>query len=46
LEEGKKSYGLSFTLRDDNGTLNDKQIETTMKKIQEAFEKDFGAVLR
>ncbi len=46
LEEGKKSYGLSFTLRDDNGTLNDKQIETTMKKIQEVFEKDFGAVLR
>ncbi len=46
VPEGKKSYGLSFELQDDNKTLNDKQIEKTMTKLIGAFEKQFGAELR
>jgi phenylalanyl-tRNA synthetase beta chain len=46
LEEGKKSYALSFTLSDETATLNDKQIEQTMLRLQQTFEKDFGAILR
>jgi len=46
IPENKKSYALSFTLRDDAATLNDKQIEGVMSKLLQAFEKDFGAVLR
>ena len=46
LPDGKKSYALSFVLRDNEKTLNDKQIEFTMDKILKAFEKDFGAELR
>ena len=46
LPEGKKSYALSFTLQDENKTLTDKQIDKIMKKLQQRFEKDFGATLR
>lgn len=46
VPEGKKSYALSFILRDDNKTLNDKQIDKVMQKLQQNFEKQFGAVLR
>jgi len=46
LPEGKKSYALSFVLRDENTTLNDKQIEKVMTKLQNAFETQFGAELR
>ncbi len=46
LPEGKKSYGLSFILSDDQGTLNDKQIDKIMSKIQALFEREFGAELR
>ena len=46
LPEGKKSYALSFTLLDERKTLTDKQIEKIMKKLQNRFETDFGAVLR
>lgn len=46
LPEGKKSYALSFVLRDENATLNDKQIEKVMSKLQNAFETQFGAELR
>ncbi len=46
LPEGKKSYALSFVLRDENTTLNDKQIEKVMNKLQNAFETQFGAELR
>ena len=46
LPKGKKSYALSFTLQDDRKTLTDKQIDKIMKKLQQRFEKDFGASLR
>ena len=46
LPKGKKSYALSFTLQDDRKTLTDKQIDKIMTKLQQRFEKDFGASLR
>lgn len=46
LPEGKKSYALSFVLRDEQATLNDKQIEGIMSKLQQSFEKEFEASLR
>lgn len=46
LPKGKKSYGLSFTLLDQESTLTDKQIDKIMSKLQECFEKDFDAQLR
>ena len=35
LPEGKKSYAVSFILHDEEKTLEDKQIENLMRKIQE-----------
>lgn len=46
LEEGKKSYALSFTLQDKEKTLNDKQIDNVMKRLQSMFETKFNAKLR
>lgn len=46
LPKGKKSYALSFTLQDEKKTLTDKQIDKIMNKLQQRFEKDFGAQLR
>ena len=46
LPENKKSYAISFTLQDEKKTLTDKQIDKIMKKLQQNFEKDFGATLR
>jgi phenylalanyl-tRNA synthetase beta chain len=46
LDVGKKSYALSFVLRDSDKTLKDKQIEKTMATIQKALESELGAELR
>ncbi len=46
IEQGKKSYALSFILQDADKTLTDKQIDKIMNKIQYIYEKQFGAVLR
>ncbi|SEQ97312.1 phenylalanyl-tRNA synthetase beta subunit [Hyunsoonleella jejuensis] len=46
LPAGKKSYAVSFTLQDENKTLNDKQIDKIMNKLQSNFEKQLGAELR
>lgn len=46
LPKGKKSYALSFTIQDENKTLTDKQIDKIMAKLQQTFEKEFGATLR
>jgi len=46
LPEGKKSYAVSFTLQDENKTLNDKQIDKIMSKLQANFEGKLGAELR
>ncbi|MCD8044491.1 MAG: phenylalanine--tRNA ligase subunit beta [Tannerellaceae bacterium] len=46
LAPGKKSYAVSFYLQDENKTLNDKQIDSIMKKIQTNLEQKLGAQLR
>ncbi len=46
LPEGKKSYAITMTLRDDERTLNDKQIEAVMNKIITNLRKKVGAELR
>ncbi len=46
LPKGKKSYAVSFTLQDEKKTLNDKQIDKIMNKLQANFEKQVGAELR
>jgi phenylalanyl-tRNA synthetase beta chain len=46
VPEGKKSYALSFVLQDENKTLTDKVIDKTMRRLQQTFEKELGAVLR
>ncbi|GAB5563861.1 MAG: phenylalanine--tRNA ligase subunit beta [Winogradskyella sp.] len=46
LPEGKKSYAVSFTLQDENKTLNDKQIDKIMSKLKSNFESKLGAELR
>jgi phenylalanyl-tRNA synthetase beta chain len=46
LPAGKKSYAVSFTLQDENKTLNDKQIDKIMSKLQSNFESKLGAELR
>jgi len=43
---GKKSYAMSFLLRDDEKTLTDQIIEKTMDKILRAFQDKFHAALR
>lgn len=46
LPAGKKSYAVSFYLQDEEKTLNDKQIDAIMKKIQTNLEQKLGASLR
>lgn len=46
LEAGKKSYALSFTLQDEDATLNDKQIDTVMQKLIKNYTEKMGATLR
>ncbi len=46
LEVGKKSYALSFTLLDEEATLNDKQIDNVMQKLIKTYTEKLGATLR
>ncbi|MGK0414927.1 MAG: phenylalanyl-tRNA synthetase beta chain, partial [Polaribacter sp.] len=46
LPEGKKSYAVSFVLQDDNKTLEDREIDKIMQKLQQSFENKLDAVLR
>ena len=46
LPQGKKSYALSFTIQDEEKTLNDKQIDSVIQKLIINFEKETGAVVR
>jgi phenylalanyl-tRNA synthetase beta chain len=46
LPEGKKSYAVSFYIQDEEKTLNDKQIESIMQKIQKNLKDKLGASLR
>lgn len=46
IAEGKKSYAVSFVLQDKDKTLNDKQIEAVMAKLQKNLETQLNATLR
>jgi len=46
LPEDKKSYAVSFLIQDEEKTLNDKQIDKIMQKLQTTFEKNLQATLR
>jgi phenylalanyl-tRNA synthetase beta chain len=46
LPNGKKSYAVSFTFRDEHKTITDKQIDKVMKKLQSNFESKLNAELR
>ncbi len=42
----KKSYGVSFTLQDENKTLTDKQIDKVMRSLINIFQRELGAEIR
>lgn len=46
LPKGKKQYALSFILQDENKTLTDKIIDSTMNRLIKAFESKAGGKLR
>ncbi|MFT5753343.1 MAG: phenylalanyl-tRNA synthetase beta chain [Flavobacterium sp.] len=46
LPENKKSYAVSFIMNDEKKTLEEKQIEKVMQKLQANFEREVGATLR
>ena len=46
IAEGMKSYAVSFILQDNEKTLNDKQIEAVMTKLQKNLENQLGAKVR
>lgn len=46
IADGFKSYAVSFILQDKDKTFNDKQIESTMAKIQKTLETQLGAKVR
>lgn len=46
LGNDKKSYAVSFILRDDTKTLTEKDIEKIMGSLVRTFEKELGATLR
>jgi phenylalanyl-tRNA synthetase beta chain len=46
LGQNKKSYAVSFILRDDLRTLTDKTIDKTMNNLATALEKEVGAKIR
>lgn len=46
LGKNKKSYAVSFILRDDVKTLTDKNIEKTMNNLIRAFNTELGAKIR
>jgi len=46
IEQGKKSYALSYILQDNTKTLTDKIIDKTMQKIAKTYQHRIGATLR
>ena len=46
LPEGKKSYAITITLRDDEKTLQDKYIDNVMNRIIANLHNRLGAELR
>ena len=46
IEQGKKSYAVSFTFLDPEKTLTDQDIDKTMSKLMKKLESELGAVIR
>jgi phenylalanyl-tRNA synthetase beta chain len=46
IEQGKKSYAVSFILQDENKTLTDKEIDNFMNKLSKSLEEELGARIR
>lgn len=46
LDEGKKSYAVSFVFQDQEQTLKDQQIDAVMEKIRLELEAKLDAQLR
>jgi phenylalanyl-tRNA synthetase beta chain len=46
LEQGKKSYSVSYILSDTENTLKDEVIDGLMNKLIQLYEKQLGAVIR
>ena len=46
LGKNKKSYAVSFILRDDLKTMTDKSIDKVMNNLMRAFEKELNAQIR
>ncbi len=46
IEQGKKSYAVSFTFLDPEKTLTDADIDKTMSKLMKKLESELGAVIR
>lgn len=46
IPEGKKSYGVSFYLQDEDKTLTDKEIDRIMGKISDRLVKEIQATIR
>jgi phenylalanyl-tRNA synthetase beta chain len=46
IEEGKKSYAVSFILQDEEKTLTDKMIDKTMRKLMGAYQHKLNATIR
>jgi phenylalanyl-tRNA synthetase beta chain len=46
LGAGKKSYAVSFTLRDEGQTLTDKQVDKVMGRLVNAYARQLGAEIR
>ena len=46
LDEGKKSYAVSFTFQDAENSLRDEAVDAVMEKIRKELEVKLGAQLR
>lgn len=46
LGEGKISYALSFTFRDDKATLTDKPVDKVMQRLMDRYAESFQATIR
>jgi phenylalanyl-tRNA synthetase beta chain len=46
IEKGKKSYAVSYTIRDDKKTLTDKEIAKIMDSIARLLQSELGAQIR
>ncbi|TAL57914.1 MAG: phenylalanine--tRNA ligase subunit beta [Bacteroidetes bacterium] len=46
IEQGKKSYALSFILQNENATLTDLEIDKVIRKLIKTYEEKAGAVIR